>query len=333
MNGEPLPYHLPFSYRFNRRARIIVSSRVLVDHGGDHLRTVYIAGTGRSGTTWLSDLVNYRNQYRQIFEPFHPEGPVGSVFPRHLYLRPGSADSLRLSTAREVLSGNVRGRFVDRFNKRLISSRRVIKDISSNLFLKWLHDHFPGLPIVLIMRHPCAVLRSQTKVDWEKMLDRMLRQELLVQDHLEPFVAELKGLRYAFEHHIAMWCIQNYVALRQFGPAEIHVTFYEHLCTKPEEEIRALMSYLGKPFDHRVLEAVGVASLMAHGHSAIFNGKALVDSWKDELTVAEVRRAIEIVAMFGLDAIYSEDPMPCPVGVTRMLATAGQMERVGSRAG
>jgi hypothetical protein len=314
----------------NRKVQIAVSSRFLVDRGRDHTGSIYIAGTGRSGTTWLSDLINYRNQYRQIFEPFHPEAPVGSVFPRHLYLRPGDADPVRLDTARNVLSGRIRGRFVDRFNRRLVSSRRIIKDISSNLFLKWLHDHFPGMPIVLIMRHPCAVLRSQTKVDWEKMLDRMLGQQWLVHDHLEPFMVELRGLRYAFEQHVAMWCIQNYVPLRQFGRGEIHITFYERLCSQPEEELRALMSYLGKPFDPRMLGAVGVASLMAHGHSAIFNGKGLVDSWRDELTAAELRRAIDIVAMFGLDAIYSEDSMPSPTGVTTLTASGTQMQAVNS---
>lgn len=328
MSSEPGQYHLPFAYRFNRKVQIAVSSRFLVDRGRDHAGTIYIAGTGRSGTTWLSDLINYRNQYRQVFEPFHPEGPVGSTFPRHLYLRPDDADSVRLDAASRVLSGHVRGHFVDRFNRRLVSSRRVIKDISSNLFLKWLHDQFPGMPIVLIMRHPCAVLRSQTKVAWEKMLDRMVGQQPLVHDHLEPFLVELKGLRYAFEQHVAMWCIQNYVPLRQFSHGEIHFTFYERLCVKPEEELRAIMSFLGKPFDPRVLDAVGVASMMAHGHSAIFNGKALVDSWRDELTAAEVHRAIEIVAMFGLDAIYSEDSMPNPEGVTKLMAKPTDMPEV-----
>ena len=34
--------------------------------------TVLIAGSGRSGTTWLSEILNYNNDYRSIFEPFYP---------------------------------------------------------------------------------------------------------------------------------------------------------------------------------------------------------------------------------------------------------------------
>jgi hypothetical protein len=330
--GSP-SYRLSLAYRLNRKAQIAAASRFLVDRGTDHTSTIFIAGTGRSGTTWLSDLINHRNQYRQLFEPLHPLGPVGQVFPRHLYLRSDDPDPVRLKTAGDVLAGRVRGRDVDRFNKRVISSKRVIKDISSNLFLKWLHDHFPGMPIILIMRHPCAVLHSQTSVGWEKRLDRMVEQENLVQDHIEPFVSELKGLKYAFEQHTAMWCVQNYVALRQFAPGQIYVTFYEHLCMKPEEELRALMSFLGKRFDPHVLRALGIASLMAVGHSAIFNGRALVENWKSELNEVEVRQAMNIVKMFGLDVLYSEDPMPHPDGISKLMRGSTQVPDARTRVG
>jgi hypothetical protein len=333
MNSEPDLYHLSLIYRLDRKLRIALCKRFLVDRGTDHTSTVYIAGTGRSGTTWLSDLINYRNEYRQIFEPFHPHGPVRSSFPRHLYLRPDDADATRLSAASQVLSGHVRGYAVDRFNKRYVSSRRVIKDISSNLFLKWLHDHFPEMPIVFLMRHPCGVLQSQHSVGWERRLDRMLSQEALLHDFIGPFMPELTKMRYTFEQHIAMWCIQNYVPLRQFRPGEIHVMFYEDLCVRPEQELRALFGYLGKRFDTRILASVGIASLMAGGHSAIFRGETPVGAWTEELAPAEVRRAMEIVSMFGLDAIYSEDPMPNPAGVTKLLAEVadGPQVSVGAR--
>jgi hypothetical protein len=333
MPSESPSYRLSLVYRLNRKLQITICSRFLVDRGTDQTSTIYVAGTGRSGTTWLSDLINHRNQYRQIFEPLHPLGPVGSVFPRHLYLRPEDNDPVRLKTARDVLSGQVRGRDVDRFNRRLVSSQRVIKDISSNLFLKWLHDHFPGMPIIFLMRHPCAVLHSQTSVGWQKNLDLMLNQESLVRDYLDPYMAELRGMKYAFEQHIAMWCIENYVPLRQFAPGDIHVTFYEQLCVRPKEELAAIMSFLGKRFDSRILAAAGVASLMAVGHSAIFRGRGLVDSWRSELTDAELSRAMSIVKMFGLDAIYSEDPMPNPAGLASLMVRSIDRRRVDSRAG
>ena len=42
--------------------------RAVLDWNGDLGRTVFLAGTARSGTTWLSELINHRNDYRYIFE-------------------------------------------------------------------------------------------------------------------------------------------------------------------------------------------------------------------------------------------------------------------------
>ena len=33
--------------------------------------TIIIAGVGRSGTTLLAETINYDNQFRLMFEPFH----------------------------------------------------------------------------------------------------------------------------------------------------------------------------------------------------------------------------------------------------------------------
>ena len=38
---------------------------------GDWRRTVLLAGTGRSGTTWVEKVINHRNRFRVMFEPFH----------------------------------------------------------------------------------------------------------------------------------------------------------------------------------------------------------------------------------------------------------------------
>ena len=39
---------------------------------GDHRSSVFLAGSGRSGTTWLSEIINHRRGYRYVFEPFNP---------------------------------------------------------------------------------------------------------------------------------------------------------------------------------------------------------------------------------------------------------------------
>jgi len=33
---------------------------------------VFVSGSGRSGTSWLANLCNYRNDFRYLFEPLNP---------------------------------------------------------------------------------------------------------------------------------------------------------------------------------------------------------------------------------------------------------------------
>ena len=35
----------------------------------DYRNTIVLAGSGRGGTTWIAEIINYANEYRFIFEP------------------------------------------------------------------------------------------------------------------------------------------------------------------------------------------------------------------------------------------------------------------------
>ena len=279
----------------------------------DYRNSVFLAGSGRSGTTWLSEILNHRNEYRYIFEPFYP-GKVGLCknFRRKQYLRPEDRREEFLKPARKILSGDFRNGWTDRFNRKLISRQRLVKDIRANLLLGWLHSNFPHMPLVLLLRHPCAVTVSRLELGWKDILDDTLEQKELVEDHLSPFEEEIRGARTPFERSIFLWCIENYVPLRQLGRDEFHLVFYEDLCTEPEREILRLYSFLGKNPDEAVYRSVGRPSSLSRRESAVVLGGRPVDSWTHSLDVAQVERAVEILALFGLDHIYGEGPTPQP---------------------
>ena len=59
---------------------------------GNYQEVAWIIGDGRSGTTWLSRLINYRRHYRDMFEPIHPELVQQADFLQPLeYVRPGQS--------------------------------------------------------------------------------------------------------------------------------------------------------------------------------------------------------------------------------------------------
>jgi hypothetical protein len=283
---------------------------------GDHRNSVFLAGSGRSGTTWVSEIINHRNEYRLVFEPFHPDRvPVCKDFRRKQYLRPDERREKYLEPARRILTGRLRNPWTDRFNRKFVARGRLIKDIRANLLLGWMSENFPGMPIVFLLRHPCAVVAARLALGWKDNLSEMMEQEELVEDFLLPVEAEIRDAQGAFERHVFSWCIENYVPLRQFGPREVHLAFYENLVVHPEDEVRRLFAFLGEDFDGRVYRALRRPSpLSRRGESPS------VDAWRRSVTDSQLERAVEILGLFGLDRVYGEGAMPDPSGAHALMA-------------
>jgi hypothetical protein len=288
-----------------------------VDLGkGDHRDAVFLAGSGRSGTTWLSGVVNYKGGYRYVFEPFNPArvsafGHFGSK----QYLRPDDAREAFLEPARLALSGALKDPWTDRFNTKFVARRRLIKDIRANLLLGWMRANFPGMPIVLLLRHPCAVVTSRLALGWKDNLGETMAQEDLVDDFLLPMEAEIRAARDDFERHLFLWCLDNYVPLRQFARGEIYLTFYESLLTNPEDELQRLFSALGEDLDDRVYDKLGRPSPLSRRDAPLPS----VDGWRAHVGARQLERTAEILALFGLDRVYGEGPMPDPSGAYSLM--------------
>ena len=286
---------------------------------GDHTKTVFLAGSGRSGTTWLSGLVNHDSGYRQVFEPFHP-GKVGEFrgFGSKQYLRPGDRREEFLEPAREAVTGRLRSRWTDRGGA-LVARRRLVKDIRANLLLGWLAENFPGMPIVLLMRHPCAVVSSRLALGWRDNLDETIAQRDLVEDHLLPVEDRIRAARDPFERHLFLWCIDNHVPLRQFSPGAIHLCFYENLVLDPEPELRRLFKFVGRDFDEAVLGKLGRPSFTSRRGE-----RPSVDAWRGRVGGERLARTAEILGLFGLDGIYGPETMPDPAGALALMGAGAR---------
>lgn len=305
-----------------RRAGERLLGSLYVDLKRDYRRSVFLAGSGRSGTTWLSEIINYRNEYRYVFEPFYPDRvSLCGNFRRKQYLRPDDRREEYLEPARTILSGGLRNAWADRFNRKHVARRRLIKDIRANLLLGWMRANFPEMPQILLLRHPCAVTDSRLKLGWKDILDDTLEQEDLVEDFLQPFEAEIRNAKTLFERSVFLWCIENYVPLRQLELESIHISFYELLCMQPEAEMRRLFAFLGKDFDGEVYRSMKRPSSLSRRESAVVLGERPVDSWTRTVSDAQRERAIEILSLFGLDRIYGASSLPDPGGVHGLMKT------------
>lgn len=284
---------------------------VQFDLNPDPAAAVVVAGTGRSGTAWVANIVNYANDYRYVFEPFNPyKTPELQHFRYRQYMRPADNDPAYVLPARLVLSGAVRNAWVDQFNRRLISRRRVIPEIRANFMLKWLRDRFPQTPIVWLLRHPCADANSRMQLGWQTHLDEILAQPALLDDHIGRFRDRIEGARDEFEKHIFLWCVENYVPFRQLAPYDVHVAYYESFCERPKFEFDRLFKYLKRPYNRDVFSQLYHPTILSREESAIVTGSNLIDAWRTWVTPKQIDRAIEILALFGLDRFYGTDSMP-----------------------
>ena len=274
---------------------------------------LFVAGTGRSGTTWLVDLLDADRSHRVIFEPFTPQyGALGERrIPR--YVRPSTRDDELTEVVGRILLARFKStQWTARGNDRLVSRRRIIKDVQSNLRLGWMRENFPHFPIVLIIRHPCAVAASRQRLKDVRSVERILEDPLLVEDHLAPYMESLRGLESPFDNEIARWCIETRVPLDQMmNGLDIEVVLYERLVADPFPILERLWRRLGQTPPPELQERLHVPSLTAYRpDDPLPSPEKAVDDWVDRLSADQTSRALELLAAFDLDWLYGESPHP-----------------------
>jgi len=283
----------------------------------EYRKSIFIAGSARSGTTWLQDIVNFNNDYRILFEPFDPKKvDLVKKWKDFQYLRADENDPKFLEPMKKILKGQINDSWVNSYNKRLFSQRRIIKAIYANLFLFWMKNHFPEVPILLILRHPCAVANSKINIVGKNFrydinpINSYLTQHELMEDYFLPYEEQIRSAKTVFETFIFMWCIENLVPITQFQKGEIFVAFYENICVNPESEIKNIFSFINKPYSSDVMNKVNTPGVMSREKSAINQGTNLIKSWRKNITDDQIKKAVEILNLFGLDIIYNDTDMP-----------------------
>jgi hypothetical protein len=144
----------------------------------------------------------------------------------------------------------------------------------------------------------------------DKDIQPFLSQPTLVSDYLSDYLDLIHNANTEEEKHAIIWSVCNLVPLRQFGPGELKIVFYENLCTQPEIELAAIFASAGQNYEIPNNEAVSRPSQTTRSSSAVVEGTDKISSWPKKLSVGQTRSILRIVQAFGLDQIYGDSLLP-----------------------
>ena len=283
-------------------------------------RPLIIAGSHRSGTTWLHNIISAPLSYRLIFEPLHPEISGHRDWVR-LFLEEDAAQPELKAYLASVFGGQVHNRWMMQgghrrllffYRNRWWSNNLVVKCIRANLMLEWLAKTFDAR-ILYIIRHPCAVVASVRNMGWEEAvkwsLESLRGEAGLVDCYLAPYRRVLFDDNLSSVQELALlWCIENKVPLLQFEKNKWTGMLYESLLMQPEKELDRVYEQLKlrRPFPgYRMVKKVA--------HTTRDRKKRQEQNplakWQSDLSEMEKKEVLDIVEAFDI-GIYGNEMLP-----------------------
>ncbi|MCB0193222.1 MAG: sulfotransferase [Anaerolineae bacterium] len=271
--------------------------------------TIILAGSGRSGTTWLGNIIAANPNMRILFEPFdYRRVPEAKVLPLLAYARPTAPYPEWFNFVYKALAGQIGNEWINQQGTRKWAWKRLVKAIRVNMMLGWIDKNFKP-KIVFTTRHPCAVILSRLKLDWDPHIDIFLEQKQLTHDYLSPYMDIILGAQTEVEKQAVGWCIENLVPLRQLPQHNWTFCTYEDLYRNPQKEADRILSDLNVQKTWFTKRAINKVSMVTRPDSAVFSQQDPLSAWKHQLSKQDIDTILTIVQSFQL-TLYDEDILP-----------------------
>jgi hypothetical protein len=267
-------------------------------------KPVLITGSHRSGSTWLAHMLALAEDTLVVEEPFNiapwayaldglaghwftyapalPRGPALKAFDKVLACKTG-----RVFPRRQVqrwLPPSRRGRL-------------IIKDPIACVSSEWLAENFE-LEVILLVRHPAAFAASLKRLQWEFPFDHLLEQDSLMNEHLQPYRAEIEHQPAEVVAQAALlWkCLYSVLFTYLDRNPNWIVRTHEELSLNPIAELKELYEILGLkwtgPVERRMKEHTKQSNPTTAPRGVVHqmrrNSAANTAWWKKALTREEI---------------------------------------------
>jgi len=216
-----------------------------------------------------------------------------------LRLRFNLRNSLRRARGVRNILGSFR-RYSRHLRHRLLGHRALVKDPFTLFSSPWLASRF-GMKVVNVIRHPAAFVASVKRAGWRLSPKVLLKQNLLVQDVLGPWQAEMeKACRDQWDA-IRMACLHWRIiagvthSYQQAHPDWVLVR-HEDASADPQAYFQALYGQLDLSYTSRARRTIQAASTVpdwdgdaTRMYNTQRDSRKNLGRWKHELTNDDIR--------------------------------------------
>ena len=289
------------------------------------LTPILVTGTHRSGTTWVGKMLAADAMTAYISEPlnilhrpgvFHTkvecwyqyiceenEDRFLRAFEELLEFDYNLWDEIRsLRSRRDFLR---MGRdFLIFYNGLMRGQRVLLKDPFAVFSTPWFARRL-DCKVVITVRHPAAFASSLKRLDWPFDFQDLLKQPLLIRDHLEPYRHEMESMPSddVIGQAALLWkLIYRSVHAAQAQHPDFIIVRHEDLSHDPIPAYRDLYNALGLEFTRRVEKFIlnssssenpkELSKKKVHGYK--LDSLANIDTWKKRMTTEEIDHVREI---------------------------------------
>ncbi len=208
------------------------------------------------------------------------------------------AEMLSLRSQKDFLRS---GRDLAVFTKgKLLKQRPLLKDPFAVFSAPWFAQKM-NCQVVITIRHPGGFASSLKRLDWPFDFNDLLKQPMLMRDHLEKDRAEMENMRAddIVGQSALLWRMiyRSVHATRSLFP-DFKIVRHEDLSLDPAKGYKSLYESLGLTFDDKVRDTIINSSSSENPaelskkkvHSVKLDSRANMDNWKKRLTAAEIVR-------------------------------------------
>jgi hypothetical protein len=273
-------------------------------------KPILITGSHRSGSTWLASMLALSENTLIAHEPFNIEPwayALDNLAEYWFTYAPALPQDAALKAFDKVLKRQTNRIFLksqpQHWVPPLRRGRLIIKDPIAALSSDWLASNF-DLEVIVLVRHPAAFAASLKRLKWGHPFEHFLKQEMLMQEHLEPYRTEIasKPENIAEQAAIVWKCVYGVLSDYLDSHPNWIVTKHDVLSSNPVAELKDLYKILELEWTATVESEVvkftqsGNPVEVPDGtvHQLRRDSAANISRWKTILTKEEVARVYQV---------------------------------------